>query len=170
MHTRSVVGLTGGTVVSKESTSQCRRCETWIPSLGRGDPLKWELATHSSILAWEISWAAEPHGPQSLMGRRASWAMVLLSQTPLSTHTDCRCYILQTRIFFLIIKFSHLILNNLSLYYWSPWSFVSHIKFFFIQRSVSEISFIFMYVNFPANITFSYNCRFVIVREDNLYP
>jgi len=29
-------------------------------SLGREDPLKEEMATHSSILAWEILWTEEP--------------------------------------------------------------------------------------------------------------
>ena len=28
--------------------------ETWVKSLGREDPLEKEMATHSSILAWEI--------------------------------------------------------------------------------------------------------------------
>ena len=28
--------------------------------LGQGDPLEWELATHSSILAWRIPWMEEP--------------------------------------------------------------------------------------------------------------
>ena len=31
--------------------------EMWIQSLGREDPLQEEMATHSSILAWEIPWA-----------------------------------------------------------------------------------------------------------------
>ena len=30
--------------------------ETQAPSLGREDPLEQEMATHSSILAWEIPW------------------------------------------------------------------------------------------------------------------
>ena len=30
--------------------------ESWVRSLGREDPLEKEMATHSSILAWEISW------------------------------------------------------------------------------------------------------------------
>ena len=30
--------------------------ETWIQSLCWGDPLEKEIATHSSILAWEIAW------------------------------------------------------------------------------------------------------------------
>ena len=39
--------------------------ETWIQSLGQGDPLEEEMATHSSILAWRIPWAEEPDGLQS---------------------------------------------------------------------------------------------------------
>ena len=30
--------------------------ETWVPYLGWEDPLGKEMATHSSILAWEIPW------------------------------------------------------------------------------------------------------------------
>ena len=36
--------------------------ETWIRSLGWEDPLEEGVATHSSILAWRISWAKEPVG------------------------------------------------------------------------------------------------------------
>ena len=35
-------------------------------SLGWDDSLKKEMATHSSILAWEIPWAEEPGGLQSV--------------------------------------------------------------------------------------------------------
>ena len=38
--------------------------ETWVQPLGREDPLKNEIATHSSILAWEIPWTEEPGGLQ----------------------------------------------------------------------------------------------------------
>ena len=34
--------------------------ETWIQSLGREDPLEKEMATHSSILAWEVPRTEEP--------------------------------------------------------------------------------------------------------------
>ena len=34
--------------------------ETWVQSLGQEDPLEEEMATHSSILAWEIPWMEEP--------------------------------------------------------------------------------------------------------------
>ena len=36
--------------------------ETQVQSLGWEDPLKKEMVTHSSILAWEISWTEEPGG------------------------------------------------------------------------------------------------------------
>ena len=34
--------------------------ETRVPSLGQGDPLEKGMATHSSILTWEISQTEEP--------------------------------------------------------------------------------------------------------------
>ena len=36
--------------------------ETQIPSLGWEGPPEKEMATHSSILAWEIPWTEEPGG------------------------------------------------------------------------------------------------------------
>ena len=36
--------------------------ETWVLSLGLEDPLKKEMATHSSILAWRIPWTEELGG------------------------------------------------------------------------------------------------------------
>ena len=36
--------------------------ETWVPSLDWEDPLEEGMATHSSILAWRISWTEEPSG------------------------------------------------------------------------------------------------------------
>ena len=46
--------------------------EMWVQSLGREDPLEEEMATHSSILAWETPWTEESGGLQS-MGSRKSW-------------------------------------------------------------------------------------------------
>ena len=34
--------------------------ETCVQSLGQEDPLEKEMATHSSILTWEIPWREEP--------------------------------------------------------------------------------------------------------------
>ena len=38
--------------------------ETQVRSLGGEDPLEKEVATHSSILAWEMPWTEEPGGLQ----------------------------------------------------------------------------------------------------------
>ena len=35
-------------------------CETCVQSMGQGDPLEKEMATHSTILAWKISWIEKP--------------------------------------------------------------------------------------------------------------
>ena len=40
--------------------------ETQVQSLGQEDPPEEVLATHSSILAWEIPWIEEPGGLESL--------------------------------------------------------------------------------------------------------
>ena len=40
--------------------------DTLFQSLGWEDPLEKEMATHSSILAWEIPWTEEHGGLQSL--------------------------------------------------------------------------------------------------------
>ena len=45
--------------------------ETQVRSLGQEDPLEKEMATHSSILAWEIPWTEEPDGLQSMGSQRA---------------------------------------------------------------------------------------------------
>ena len=40
--------------------------ETWVQSLGQENPLEEDMATHSNILAWRISWTEEPSGLQSM--------------------------------------------------------------------------------------------------------
>ena len=45
-------GFTGGSVVKNQSPKQ----NMWVQSLGQENPLEKEMATHSSILAWEILW------------------------------------------------------------------------------------------------------------------
>ena len=40
--------------------------ETWVQSLGQEDPLENEMATHSSTLAWKLSWTEEPGRLQSM--------------------------------------------------------------------------------------------------------
>ena len=49
--------------------------ETHIQSLGWEDPLEKEIAIHSSILAWRISWTEEPGGLQSMgFSRQEYWS------------------------------------------------------------------------------------------------
>ena len=52
----------GGLVVKNLPAKQ----EMWIQSLSWEDVLEKEMATHSRILAWEISWTEEPGGLQSM--------------------------------------------------------------------------------------------------------
>ena len=56
---------------------------TWVRSLGWKDPLKNEMATHSSILVWAIPWAEESAGLQ-LMGHKESDMTEVTN-----THTHC---------------------------------------------------------------------------------
>ena len=53
--------------------------EVRFRSLGREDPLEEEMATHSSMLAWETPWTEEPGGLQSMGSRK--------SRRRLNTHT-----------------------------------------------------------------------------------
>ena len=62
----------------KESACQCRS-ESEVAQfnardegfLGREDPLEEEMATHSSILTWEIPWTEEPGGLQSMGSQKS---------------------------------------------------------------------------------------------------
>ena len=60
------MGFPGG---SEVKASACNvRDPGSIP--GREDPLEKEMATHSSILVWEIPWTEEPGGLQSMGSQR----------------------------------------------------------------------------------------------------
>ena len=43
---------------------------TRVRSLGQEDPLEDKMATHSSILAWEIPWTEEPGGLQFMESQK----------------------------------------------------------------------------------------------------
>ena len=53
----------------------------WAGSLGREDPLEREVATHSSILAWEVPWTEEPGGLQSMGSQRVGCDMATEQQS-----------------------------------------------------------------------------------------
>ena len=46
--------------------------ETQVQSLDQEDPLEEEMATHSSIFAWEIPWTEEPGGLQSKESQKSN--------------------------------------------------------------------------------------------------
>ena len=50
--------------------------ETWVRSLGQEDPLEKEMATYSSILAWEIPRTEEPGGLQFMGLQRVGHDLV----------------------------------------------------------------------------------------------
>ena len=52
----------GDSVVKNQPAEQ----ETQVWSLAQEDPLEKEMATHSSILVWEIPWTEEPSGLKSM--------------------------------------------------------------------------------------------------------
>ena len=56
--------------------------ETWVRSLGWGDPLEKEMATQSSTLAWKILWMEEPGRLQSMGPQRVGYDW----KTSLSLH------------------------------------------------------------------------------------
>ena len=47
--------------------------EMQVRSLGREDPLEVEMATHSSILAWQTPWTEKPGGLQSMESQRVGY-------------------------------------------------------------------------------------------------
>ena len=51
--------------------------ETWVQSLGWEDSLEKEMATHSSTLAWRISWTEEPGRLQSMDSKESDMIVQL---------------------------------------------------------------------------------------------
>ena len=58
--------------------------ETWVRSLDKEDPVKKEMATHSSVLLWRILWTEEPGGLQSMGSQRVRHDWVT------NTHISCQ--------------------------------------------------------------------------------
>ena len=58
--------LDGASLVAQMVKSLPAMRETWVRSLIWEDPLEKGMATHSSILAWEIPWREKPGGLQSM--------------------------------------------------------------------------------------------------------
>ena len=60
---------------------------TWVWFLGQEDPLEKVMATHSSILALEISWTEEPGWLQSMgLQKNQTWLKRLNNKSHIYTH------------------------------------------------------------------------------------
>ena len=68
--------------VSEVKSSACN-----AEDLGREDPLEKEMATHSSILAWEIPWTEEPGGLQSTGSQKSRTRLSNFTFTFIFTYT-----------------------------------------------------------------------------------
>ena len=53
----------------------------WVHSLSLGDPLEWEMATYSNILAWKIPYTEESGG-------YSPWSCKEFDPTKPNTHTQ----------------------------------------------------------------------------------
>ena len=60
-------GFPGGSAVKNPPAMQ----EAQIRFLGWEDPLEKQMATHSSILVWEIPWTEEPGGLKSMGSQKS---------------------------------------------------------------------------------------------------
>ena len=78
----------GASLVAQSVKNLPRVQETWVQSLGWEDPPEKEMATHSSILVWEIPRTEEPGGLQS-MGLQTVVPDLVTKQQPMKPKTFC---------------------------------------------------------------------------------
>ena len=67
--------------------------ETWVQSLGQGDPLEEGMATHSSILAWRTPWTEEPSGHSPLARKALGTTEVTKHSAKKTRHLKGRSFI-----------------------------------------------------------------------------
>ena len=72
----ALLGFPGGSVIKNLPANE----EMWVWSLGEEDPLEKEVATHSSILAWEIPWTEKWAGHRSQGHKRLRHDLVTKQQ------------------------------------------------------------------------------------------
>ena len=84
--------------------------DTWVWSLGWGDPVENGVATHSSILAWRIPWTEEPGGLQSMGSQRIRYDWV--TNTSLQ---NLYVFLWFTDLWFLV---DNLCDEKISIYFW----------------------------------------------------
>ena len=66
--------------------------------MGREDPLEKKMATHSTILAWEIPWTEKPGGLQSMGLQRVRHNLATKQQQEISK----KCMIFSQVVFFFL--------------------------------------------------------------------
>ena len=66
--------------------------ETWVQSLGQEDLLEEDMATHSSILAWEIPQTDEHGRLQSTESQSFGHNLVAKQQKNNTIHTEEQCH------------------------------------------------------------------------------
>ena len=76
-------GFSGGSLVTNLPIKQ----ETYVQSQGQEGPLEKEMATHSSILAWEIPWTDESGHLQSKRSQRVRYNVA--TQCESTNFTNC---------------------------------------------------------------------------------
>ena len=93
--------------------------ETWVLSLGWKDPLEKEMATHSSIIAWEIQWTEEPGGLQSMGSQRVRHNLVTKQQLWLHS-TEILIHVLHSKSQPALSRtwFSSSFRSSLETYFW----------------------------------------------------
>ena len=102
--------------------------ETWVRSLSWEDPLGWEIATHSRILAWWIPRTEEPGRLQSmgLPRVRHDWqaqASKLGKWCFLASHTHAHLLMHVMKMAVSIWSSPHVLLTSLPCVQWCLWTF-----------------------------------------------
>ena len=82
-----IVNIIWASLVPQWETICLPMQETWVQFLAQEDPVKKEMATHSSILAWKTPWTREPRGPQSLGTQRVRHDLMTEQQQQLILFT-----------------------------------------------------------------------------------
>ena len=88
MHYRQAFSLWASSwLSSKNLPAMPETQETWVWSLGWEDPLEEEMATHSVVLAWKISWTEKSCVLHSMGSQRVGHVRVGHACTHTCTHT-----------------------------------------------------------------------------------
>ena len=134
--------------------------EMWAQSLCQEDPLKEEMATHSSVLAWKFSWAAEPGALQSTGSQRVrhDWIHGMQSCLLFRISNNWTSYI-DFWFWWFSFSFSSLCFLLLLTYWKVPVLYLSNFEiiFFFFglgNQLISECTLLSIWLSFFHNFVF----------------